>query len=38
MGVYTYAPMTTQMTIQLTIQPRFQDETVTIFTAPPPSV
>ncbi len=38
MGVYTYVPMTTQMTIQLTIQPRFQDEMGTIFTAPPPSV
>ncbi len=36
MGVYTYVPMTTQMTIQLTIQPRFQDETGTIFTAPHP--
>lgn len=38
MGVYTYAPMTTQMTIQLTIQPYYLDETGTIFTAPPPSV
>lgn len=36
MGVYTYAPMTTQMTIQLTIQPHFLDETGTICTTPLP--
>lgn len=38
MGVYTYAPECTQLYVQLYIQPRFQNETGTIFTAPPPSV
>lgn len=38
MGVRTYVPEYTQLYIQLYIQPRFQDETGTIFTAPPPSV
>lgn len=31
MGVFTYSQMSTQMTIQLTIQPIFENEMCTIF-------
>ena len=38
MGVRTYVPKYPQLYPQLYLQPHFQDETGTIFTAPPPSV